>query len=466
MSRDISPGLIRELKDGRPRHLERLQAYIRQPSLSATGEGVEAMAQLVAADLGSLGAEVEVAQGVDYPVVYARIDSGAERTVLIHGMYDTVPADASEWESDPFTADLVERNGVQCVMGRGAEDTKGPLASVVSVVEAHRQAHVELPVNLILLFEASELGSKSLPAFVVERKAELADADVAYWPWHTQRPDGTAVAWLGVKGLMTLKVRVRGGQWGAPVGSEAHGLHSIWVANPIHRLAAALASLKAPDDLSIVVEGFFDGVTPPDADQLELVARLAERVNPDLALGEAHARRFKQADFRAALEAYCLGTEINVSGISGGTVIEDGHKVELPSEAVASMDIRPLDGMTVDGVVNALRRHFDSHGFEEVEIELLNGYEGASMSAENWAVKALLDTYAALGHDPEIWPRTSTSISNSSFVKTLGVPWIATTLGHAGNKHAPNEYVTLEGYHDSIGFISHLMWTLGSASAE
>jgi acetylornithine deacetylase/succinyl-diaminopimelate desuccinylase-like protein len=289
---------------------------------------------------------------------------------------------------------------------------------------------------------------------------------VAYWPWHTQRANGTPVAWLGVKGNMMLRLRVRAGDWGGPVGGEAHGLHGIWVANPVFRLVTALASLKSADEREILLDGFYDPVRPPSAEEEALVADLARRVDPESLLKEAHAKRFKYDTLLDALRAYCFRTEINVSGIQGGIVMEHGHKTELPDSAVAALDIRPLDGMSVEHIVACLRRHFDSTGFPEVEIEVVSGYSGGAMPPSNWAVQALLDTYKEGELDPEVWPRTSTAIASHLFIETVGIPWIATTLGHSGNKHAANEYLQVKGYRDAIDFIVRLMWRLSEAEPD
>ena len=447
------------------RHVERLQRYIRQRSISAYADGNDAMAEIIAHDIRDLGGEAQSVPGVDFPIVYGRIDAGAERTVLIHGMYDTTPADESDWISPPFEAARVRYGALgECIIGRGAEDTKGPLAAALAMVAAHRSAGVELPVNLIFVYEASELGSRSLAPFIEAHAEELRAADVAYWPWHTQRADGTAVAWLGVKGLMTMRMRVRGGEWGGPVGDPAHGLHSIWVANPVHRLVAALACFKSPDDLEVAIEGFYDPVPPVTAHDEALIQGLCARVDPQAILEAVGARRFKQSDPEQALRSYCFKTEINISGIAGGAVIEGGHNVQLPCEAVAALDTRPLDGMTPEHIRSCMRRHLDSRGFPEIEIEVLNGYQGGSMSSENWAVTALLATYRDCGHDPEVWPRTTTAICSHLFIEHLGIPWIATTLGHAGHKHASNEYLQVKGYEDAIAFMVRLVWKLAGAT--
>lgn len=445
------------------RHVARLQRYIRQPSVSAEKRGNTEMAAMLATDIDDLGGKARVVPGVDFPIVYGRFDVGAKRTVLIHSMYDTAGTGEPGWVVDPFEAKRMDFEDLgECVVGRGAEDTKGPIATVFSMIDSYRIAGVKLPVNLILLFEASELGSASLPGFVEKHVEELRDADVAYWPWHTQRPSGEAVAWLGCKGLMFFDVRVRSGAWGGPI-RELHGLHTSWIGNPAHRLVAALATLKTPDDLDVAVDGYYGDGDPVTPDDKVLIKQLAKRLKPETILKDLGAARFKQDNFEDALTAHCFLSEFNISGIRSGHFIEGGHKVNICPEAVASLDLRPLQGMTIEQVTGALRRHFDSHGFPEVEIEVKSGYLGARLPLKHWAVQELLGAYRDSGFDPEIWPRTATAIAADLFTHKVGIPWIATCPGHAGRKHGPNEYVQLSGYRAAVPFVCRLMWRLAEA---
>jgi acetylornithine deacetylase/succinyl-diaminopimelate desuccinylase-like protein len=448
-------------------HVARLQRYVRQPSISAERLGLDDMADMLVKDIESLGGKGRAVPGVDFPIIFGRFDVGASRTVLIHTMYDTTPAGEPEWQVDPLAAVRMEFETYgECIVGRGAEDTKGPLSAVFNMIESHRSAGVELPVNLILLLEASELGSASLPPFVREHIAELREADVAYWPWHTQRADGTGVVWLGCKGNLMFNLRLRAGAWGGPTRSEIHGLHSAWVGNPIHRLVAALATLKTADDLDVAVEGYYGDGEVVSADDEELIRKLAARLDPSTILGELGVTRFKQEDFASALRAHCFQSEFNISGIRGGHVIEGGHKVVLPTEAVASINLRPLDGMSVEQVLAALRRHLDMHGYPEIEIEVLSGYEGGRMPVSNWAVQELIGAYRDCRLDPEIWPRTATAIAVSLFTNEIGIPWLGTCPGHAGRKHAANEFVQLSTYRTAIEFMCRLMWRLSRAREE
>ncbi len=422
------------------------------------------MAEMLAEDIRGFGGTARVVPGVDFPIVHGEIECGAPRTVLIHSMYDTTPATEPGWVVDPFAATRMDfENYGECIVARGAEDTKGPISAAFAMIDTYRRAGVPLPVNLILLFEASELGSASLPAFVMNNRDALKRADVAYWPWHTQREDGTGVVWLGCKGIVTFKLRVRAGEWGGPTRAEIHGLHTSWVANPTHRLIAALATMKTDGDRDVAIDGYYgagDSLTPDDEAMIE---NLVQRLDPAIVLKEIGASRFKQDNFRDALRAHLFQSEFNVSGIQGGHVIERGHKVVIPTEAVASLDLRPLDGMAVDQVMAAIRAHLDRHGFRDVEIELNSGYVGGRMSINNWAVQELIGAYHDIGLDPEIWPRTAAAIAVELFTRDLGIPWIATCPGHAGRKHSANEFVQLSSYRTAISFMCRLMWRLGHA---
>lgn len=445
-------------------HLERLQRYIRQPSVSAENRGIEDTARMIAGEIDALGGSGRVVPAKEFPIVYGRFDAGAQRTVLVHSMYDTTPADEPNWSVPPFEGRRVrEFEGLgECIVGRGAEDTKGPLTAVMNAIAAYRAAGVALPCNVVLLFEASELGSGSLPGFVKEHAAELRGAEVCYWPWHTGRSDGTQVVFLRVKGVMTLKLRCRGGDWGGPRGIEIHGSHSTWVANPAHRLAAALASMKTPDDNDVVIEGFYEGRVPPTPGDEELIRRLVQRFDAKRVLADMNVARFKQGSLEAALRAKCFQSEFNVAGLKAGYVAEGGHKVIVPHEAVAALDMRPLDGMTVEGMIGAMRRHLDRHGYPDVSVELLNGYVGGGSPPEDWAVKTLLATYADCGIDPEVWPRESVAIAAKLFTD-LGMSWIGTLPGHANRRHSANEYIQVKGYCTAIEFVVRLFWRLAHA---
>lgn len=442
--------------------LERLRSHIQQPSVTTDSAGIAAILERISQELTALGAQVEIVPTSERPVLYATVKGEGQKTVLFHCMYDVVPADEPDWIAPPFEARRVVLEGKgECIVGRGAEDTKGPYCALLGALAAYRAAGVPLPCSLMVVMEASELGSGGIEYFVREYRSRLRGADVAFFPWNTERADGTAVVWLGAKGLITMKLRAKGGAWGGPVRSDLHGSHASWVASPVHRLALALASLRRPDDSDVAIEGFYEGKRAPSAAEVALIDRLAASVDGPKQLQELGIQRFRQESLRDALYAYCFHCEFNISGIKAGFVEEGGHKAYIPRDAVASLEIRPLDGMKSALVLQAMRAHLDAHGFGDIVIDVMNAYDGGGTGPENWAVKSLLQSYADAGYDPEIWPRTARSIAAGLYTEEVGIPWIATLPGHAGRQHAANEFISVAGFGKAVDFTARLLWRLG-----
>jgi len=72
--------------------------------------------------------------------------------------------------------------------GRGSTDDKGPVLGWLNVIEAHKKAGIEFPVNLLCCFEGmEEYGSEGLDDFIqAESKKFFKDADAVcisdnYW---------------------------------------------------------------------------------------------------------------------------------------------------------------------------------------------------------------------------------------------------------------------------------------------
>lgn len=446
-----------------PRHLERLRAHIMQPSVCTQPAQIQAMLTRLSEEVHALAGSVNIVPTKGMPILVAKWHSHTRRTVLVHCMYDTVAADEADWVVPPFSASRTTLEGVgECIIGRGAEDTKGPYTAILNAIASYQAAKVDLPVNILLVMEGSELGSAGITEFVLEHADELRQCDAVYFPWHTERVDRTAVVWLGAKGLVTLKLRVRGGEWGGPAHFDLHGSHANWVASPVDRLVRALADMKSPDG-DIAIAGFYDGRSEPSLRERQLVRELSARIDEGKLLTDLGVRRLKQATLAEAIAAYCFKAEFNVSGLKAGAVLDEEFKTQVPREATASLDVRPLPGMSCEKIIDDLRAHLSANGLPEVEIEVGSAYPGGGSTIENWAVGELIATYRDCGYGPEIWPRTARSIAAGLYTETLGLPWIATMPGHAGRQHAANEFISIAGYRTAIEFVIRLLARLAVA---
>ena len=132
-------------------HVENLQKWIQQPSISNSGEGIPESAEMVKGFFDELGCQQTQVFDVgitEYgspgnPVVYAKCDEGAEKTLLIYWMYDTMPVTQPDaWVAPPFEGRLVEQAPYKKVLiGRGATNSKGPQMSQLNAFRAIKAVH-------------------------------------------------------------------------------------------------------------------------------------------------------------------------------------------------------------------------------------------------------------------------------------------------------------------------------------
>jgi acetylornithine deacetylase/succinyl-diaminopimelate desuccinylase-like protein len=90
--------------------------------------------------------------------------------LLIHGHLDVVPANAADWQVDPFSAEV--RDG--CVWGRGAVDMKDMDAMVLTVLHDWAGQGRVPPRDVVLAFVADEeAGGRFGAHYLVDDHAEL-----------------------------------------------------------------------------------------------------------------------------------------------------------------------------------------------------------------------------------------------------------------------------------------------------
>ena len=90
-------------------HLERVRAFMAQPSVSQENTGVEECADLLLKyyqDLGCVEAEVVETPGL--PAVWAYYDAGAPKTLAVYSYFDTNIV-GSGWDHPPYDAVVTKR---------------------------------------------------------------------------------------------------------------------------------------------------------------------------------------------------------------------------------------------------------------------------------------------------------------------------------------------------------------------
>jgi acetylornithine deacetylase/succinyl-diaminopimelate desuccinylase-like protein len=428
-------------------HLDRVRAYVREPSISGEPQsrGMQATAELVRDSIRELGGTAELVPTPGWPVVYGAVEEGRPKTLLLYGMYDVQPVEGEDWMVPPFNGDVVDLPEFgPSMVARGVYNTKGPLAGLFNVLESIKTVSGRLPVNVKFVVEGEEeLGSRNLPHFINAYRDRLG-ADATYFPFYCQDRHGRPKVWLGVKGIQYFEVAVRGGAWGGPRTRGVHGSNAVWVGNPGWRLLHALSTMM-DDQEQIKIEGFYDDVAPPSAEDEDLLTKLAPTFDRATELWMWDADRFKyDGSNLELLRRYLYDPTLNIDGIWGGYT-GPGMKTLLPHEVRVKMDVRMVPNMEPERVRERIRAHLRRLGRDDFEVHFYEGYPPAKTSVREPVVQALIETFRAMGHEPEVWPHLAGSAPFYLFRRELNQPFATGGLGHGGRPHSPNEYATVAG---------------------
>src|SRR5246500_3183378 len=191
--------------------VQRMQTWIKQPSIAAENRGMNEGCELTMQMLREAGFQTVTKIPTDgQPGIFATLDAGAPKTVGVYFMYDVKQVNPAEWSSPPWDAALVDKPGLgKVVVGRGAFNQKGPEAAFLASLHAIRGAGRKVPVNLVLVAEGEEeIGSPHFPQIVrrPEVLAALRKCGGVYIPSAEQELDGKVTMTLGAKGVIELEL--------------------------------------------------------------------------------------------------------------------------------------------------------------------------------------------------------------------------------------------------------------------
>ncbi len=426
-------------------HLQAIQRWLRQPSISAQNVGVQDMAEMLRGDLEGMGfAEAELVPTDGHPGVWGYYDAGADKTLVVYLMYDVQPVNPEDWQSPPFEAKLVDHDLGKVLMARGATNQKGPERAFLNALESIIQVEGNLPVNIMIAAEGEEeLGSPHYQQIVDAYYDRLSTADGALFPFNSQRPDGNISVILGVKGILYFEMTATGGSWGGPADAEIHGSYKAIVDSPVWRLVKALDALTSPDGNTILVPGYYDGIVPPTEEESLLInAGIEQRddVRMQEMLGVSRWIDNKMGN-DAVIELLYQPT-LNIDGIWGGYT-EEGVKTILPHTASAKVDSRLPPGLDPDEAFAKIRAFLDDKGFDDIETKKLSSYPASQTSVDAPAVQAALSVFKKHAESLSVQPRIAGSAPFYQFTDRLGLPLIPAGMGFGTGAHAPNEIMLI-----------------------
>jgi acetylornithine deacetylase/succinyl-diaminopimelate desuccinylase-like protein len=459
-------------------HTKRLQQFVRQKSISQTGEGVKECAELLKDHLKKLGCkEARLVPQKYAPVVYAEYDAGAEKTVIIYMMYDVQPAEDVElWKVPPFEGRIVPMAPFKKVlMARGATNTKGPLIAFINAMEAIRDAD-ELPVNLIFVAEGEEeRGSISMPRFIREYTNKLKKADAVFFPASCQDQNGLAEPALGSEGILYIELETSGAYWGrGPTKFGVHGALKLIIDSPAWRHIKMLSSLVSEDGNKVTVKGWYDNIKVPTKQDMRLLRKGYRKSTPAVKVFDPEP--MKQAlkiktftddvtDKEEIIKRFSFGTSFNLDGIWGGWT-GPGSKTFVPHMVTSKHNIRFVPNQKLNDLYRKIRTHLDEKGYKDVKLRKIDGYPWALVSHKTAIAEAAYAMFEQFRVKYAIYPPVASPQrfhpAWPAYVfadKPLKLPIIGATLGHGGRAHSPNEYYVIEGTNGRHGRVYGLAGT-------
>src|SRR5881296_1782713 len=452
---DLSP-VFAQIEKRHDEAVQRLQEWIRQPSIAAERRGMDEGCELTMRLLRDAGFGQVTKRPTDgQPGIFATLDAGAPRTLGLYFMYDVKQVDPSEWSSPPWDAALVDKPGRgKVIIGRGAVNQKGPEAAFLAALHAIRGANKKLPVNLVLVAEGEEeIGSPHFPQIVRRPEVLVALKNVIgiFMPAAAQGLDGEVTITLGAKGVIECELVSSGERWGRGPKQDIHSSNKARVDSPAWHLVQALATLVSSDGNDPAIENFADKARPPSADEKSMIAAAAARLDETAAkklLGVDHW--VHDVSWTEALELLMSRPTVNIEGLVGGYT-GPGGKTILPHRAVAKLDLRLVPDMTAAEALAALKAHLAKRGFGDIEVNMTGGYDPNSTAVNAGLIRAQTAVYRRGGIDPVMLPRSAGSWPGYVFTgDPLRLPAGHFGLGHGSGAHAPNEYYVVASKNPNV----------------
>jgi len=474
-----------------PAILDEYFALLRLPNDSSSPEDIRRNADHIAGMLARRDITARILDtGEGAPAVYGeRLTPGAERTVVFYVHYDGQPVAAENWNTPPFEPVVktgFEARGGQAIaradlafpldpelriFARSASDDKAPLIALMTAIDALDDAGIAPSVNMKFFFEGEEeRGSPHLPRMLAEY-GHLLTGDLLLFLDGPVHQSGRKTLTFGVRGVYGVDLTVYG-----PDRPLHSGHYGNFAPNPVDMLSDLLAGMRDGDG-RVLIDGFYDAVTPPTEAEKAAIADLPEMapaLMEELALG-------RREHDGLPYEETILWPALNFKGIRAGAVGADARNIINP-QARASVGVRLVPEQTPADMIAVFEAHLRAQGYHIVHDTpdaatrrahaLLarldwgdDGYGPVRTPVDSPASQAVTGIMRALyGDELLLIPSMGGSLPIRHFTDALDMPVIILPIANAdNNQHAENENIRIGNLWDGMEIYGALIATLGRA---
>ncbi len=366
-----------------------------------SGPGERKAAEYVLAELDEVGLQGEVFEsepGRTSVIVRVEGEDPQRGGLAVHGHLDVVPANAEDWQADPFGGEIREDG---CVWGRGAVDMKDMDAMILAVLKEMTRKGIKPPRDLVFGFLADEeAGGVKGSHWLVDHHPELFDgvteaiSEVGGYSVTFPHKDGhqqrAYLLQTAEKGIAWLRLRAHGRAGHGSVPNDE---------NAVVRLAEAIARIDGhawPREYIASVRQLLDGLS--ELTGIAYADDDLEALLPNL----GGARGFVEGTLRDT---------------ANFTMLDSGYKHNvIPQSASASLDCRFLPGHE-DDLMDTIR----GLAGEFVDVEVVNRDIALEAPFDAPLVEQMKQSLLAEDPDAAILPYCLSGGTDNKALRGLGI---------------------------------------------
>lgn len=412
------------------------------------------------------------------PAIYGEVlVPGATKTVVFYAHYDGQPVNPNQWAQGlkPFEpvlySNALDAGGRAVVLpetgaidpnwriyGRSTSDDKAGVFTILAAYDALMAMKVKPTANLKFFFEGEEEAGSTHLSEILERHQDKLKSDlwiICDGPVHQT---GRKQVVFGVRGDVNLELKVYAAK--RPLHSGHYG---NWAPNPAMMLARLLTSMK-DDDGNVLINGFYDDVTPLTDLEKQALARIPAVDAPlrqELGFTQAEGGGKSLADL-------LMRPSLNINGFASANVGKMAANV-IPTSATVSLDLRLVLGNDAQRQVQKVIDHVVAQGYYVTQQESITDEERAkypriaritaksgynaqrtpmNLPIAQTVVKAVQSTVQG---DIVLQPSLGGSLPLYLFDQILETPTISVPIAnHDNNQHAENENLRLQNLWDGL----------------
>jgi acetylornithine deacetylase/succinyl-diaminopimelate desuccinylase-like protein len=384
--------------------LQHFQALVRFDTADPPGRELEATDYLKKVLEGAGIPTQTFALEAHRPNLVARLKgSGRKRPLLLMAHTDVVNVDAKKWTKPPFSA---AREGGY-IYGRGTVDDKDNVAASLMVMLLLKRLSVPLDRDVIFLAEAGEEGSTRIGIqYMVNEHFAAIDAEYCLAEGGNVTRSGGEVRFASVQTLEKLPYNVQL----TARGPAGHGSVPLQT-NAVARLATAVSAIakwRSPTRLNETTSAYFARlaqISPPDQ-----AARYRAVLDPaGIAAADEH---FLQHEPR---HASMLRTSVSPN------IIQAGYRINvIPSEAVATLDVRALPDEDIKAFLDEIRKVIDDPSVEVTLGQRDTRPRPTDTRIDSEAFKAI-EAAVTSHYNSTTLPTMSTGATDMAYLRAKGI---------------------------------------------